>query len=32
MFNELCMTMTMKVMAPGHSLYEAQFLAAVIVL
>ena len=32
MLNELCIPMTMKVMALGHPLYEAQYLAAVAVL
>jgi len=32
MFNELCIPVTMKVMALGHSLYVAQYLAAVAVL
>jgi hypothetical protein len=32
MFHELCVPLTIKIMALGHSLYEAQRMAAVIVL
>jgi hypothetical protein len=32
MLHELCITVTMRLVALGHSLYEAQYLAALIVL
>jgi hypothetical protein len=32
MLHELCITVTMRLVALGHSLYEAQYLAALVVL